>query len=381
MQIVRINQGLFTNAQHPLLHKKINNLISQGNWTEARMQLDHLVYLYTKKQKFATQELLDGFVQLSDTHLLGISADSYDYQGFHFSRASAGSRVALAIGAALWGEEDPRLVPLIYSVLSQFHLEYVAINQTGKTGVELRTVAPGSNWVREKSEMRQYYLAVGAELIGQIRAVYSSEVLFDQEAIAMVDLYLADWLTLFNSHEQALEAYSNAYNSLLTASVDVQELDRFFAAPRLLPEPQFFPSLRLALDAQIAARDVEAFAGELDVDADVKMLFAEWAPAFPYVQRPARLGGARVNSNELAIFSFNIGGSPDIARLLKGRRPLGFGVVENLTALTALPESDYQQRRLLERVGSLRFRPKLVDGVPHEVDVTLIYVLAEPYQP
>jgi hypothetical protein len=381
MQIVRVNQGLFTSAQHPLLHKKIENLASQGNWEDARAQLDHLFYLYTKKQKFVTQEMISGFGQLSDIHLRAISEDSNEYQGFHFSRAATGNWLALAIGEALWGKEDPRLVPLIYEVMNQFHLEYVAINQGGRVGIEIRTVVPGSNWVRQISEMRQYYLANGAGLIGQLRAIYSSEALFDQEAIAMVDLYLADWLSLFDQHEQVLAAYSKAYQNLLAANVDAQELDRFFATPRLLPEPQFFPSLSLALEAQGVEIDVATMDAELGIDTEAKLFFAEWSPGFPYAQQPSRLGGPRANSTEFAIFSFNIGGLPDIARLLDGRRPLGFGAVENVTALSAMPESEYKQRKILNRVGSLRFRPKLVGGVPHEIDATLIYAVAAPFKP
>lgn len=378
MQIIRINLGLFTQAQHPLLHKKIDTLVSQGNWDDARSQLDHLVYLYTKKQEFATVELLEGFRKLSDTHLRGISDDSYEYQGFHFSRVSAGNRVALAIGEALWGEDDPRLVPLIYRVLSHFHLEYVAINNGGRTGTEIRTVVRGSNWVREVAEMRQYYLSVGTSLIGQVKAIYSSEQQFDQEAIAMTELYLADWLSLFNQHEEALSAYNKAYEKLLAANVNAQELDRFFSTPRLLPEPAFFPSLSLALEAQGPVVTAESLDIGLDSEADASLFFAEWSPGFPYVQQPYSLGGPTVSSNELTIFSFNIGGFPDISRLLKGRRPLGFGAVENVTALTNLPEDADQQRRLLDRVSSLRFRPKLVGGVPHEIDATLIYALAAP---
>ena len=379
MQIIRINEGLYTNAQFPLLHKKIDNLANQGNWDDARTQLDHLVFLYTKKQKFASQELLNGFARLAAVHLRGISDDSYEYQGLHFSRVSAASWIALAIGEGLWGKEDPRLVPLIYAVLSQFHLEYVAINTSGRTGVEIRTVAPESNWVREVSEMRRYYLLAGAELLSQVKAIYSAEAQYDQEAMAMADLYLADWLSLFNQSESALAAYSEAYESLLASKVDAQALDRFFATPRLLPEAQFYPSLTEAIEAHESGIGPDMVEVELGSDSQVQLLFAEWSPGFPFAQQPSRLGGARMSSDALAIFSFKLGGFPDVERLLKGRRPIGLGTIENLTALTELPESDYQKRQLLNRVSSLRFRPKLVEGLPHETNATLVYVLATPY--
>ncbi len=379
MQIVRINQGLFTRAQHPLLHKKIDNLIDQGHWEDARAQLAHLVYLYSREQQIVSQELLDGITKLSDAHLRGISQDSSEYQGFHFSRVSASNRIALSIGEALWGEHDPRMVPLIYRVLSQFSLEYAAISFDGRTGIELRTVVPGSNWIREVSEMRQYYLLVGTDLIARLKAVYSSDAAFDAEAMAMTDLYLADWLNLFNQNEAALAAYSQAYENLLAANVDTQLIEQFFATPRILPEPQFFTSLSHALEGQAAGISPALSSLEPESSTQVQLFFSEWSEAFPYVQQPVNLAEAEINSNEFAIFTFNIGGFPDIERLLQGRRPVGLGVVENLTALTELPDSSYQKRRLLKRVGSLRFRPKLVRGIPHEIDATLIYALAANY--
>jgi hypothetical protein len=379
MQTVRINQGLFTQAQHPLLHKKIDNLVGQGNWEDARAQLAHLVYLYSREQQIVSQELLDGIMKLSDAHLRGISKDSYDYQGFHFSRVSASNRVALSIGEALWGEQDPRLVPLIYRILSQFSLEYAAISFNGRTGIEIRTVVPGTNWIREVSEMRQYYLLVGTELIARLRSVYSSETAFDEEAVAMADLYLADWLNLFNQNEAALAAYRQAYENLLAANVETRIIDQFFATPRILPEPQFFTSLSHAIEGQAAAISPEHSSVEPESGAHVQLFFSEWSEGFPYVQQPVNLIEAGINSAEFAIFTFNIGGYPDVERLLQGRNPLGLGVVENLTALTKLPDSGYQKRKLLERVGSLRFRPKLVGGIPHETDATLIYALAASY--
>ncbi len=376
-QIVRINQGLFTPAQYPLLHKKVDSLVSLGNWDDARTQLDYLVYLYTKKQEFATEELLVGFRKLSETHLRAISEDEYEYQGFHFARVSASNWIALAIGEALWGKSDTRLVPLIYQVMSQFHLEYVAIRRNGKTGLEIRRVVAGSDWVREISEMRQYYLSAGRALIEHLKAIYSTEANFDQETLAMIDLYLADWLTLFNYHEEALNAYSDAYKSLMAANVEPQKLDQFFDSPRLLPEPEFYSSLSSASKGSVALLDAESIGVDFDIDAEPKLFFAEWSGGFPYVQQPPSLGTPSIEPEGFAIFSFNIGGFPDITRLLKGRRPLGFGVVEDLKPLTELPASEYQKRQLINRVSSLRFRPKLVNGVPHQTDATLIYAVAD----
>ena len=376
-QIVRINQGLFTPAQYPLLHKKVDSLVGLGNWDDARTQLDYLVYLYTKKQKFATEELLTGFRKLSDTHLRAISEDEYDYQGFHFSRVSASNWIALAIGEALWGDEDPRLVPLIYKVMSQFYLEYAAINRSGRTGIEIRTVVPGSGWVRDVSEMRQYYLSAGRALIERLEAIYSTEANFDQEALAMIDLYLADWYTLFNYHEEALSAYSDAYESLVAANLEPQNLNQFLGTPRLLPEPIFYPSLSLASQSKETIIDAESIKVELGIDPEVKLFFVEWSGGFPYVQQPLSLGTPSIEPAGLAIFSFNIGGFPDIERLLQGRRPLGFGVVEDLRPLTDLPENEYQKRQLIDRVSSMRFRPKLVKGVPHQTDATLFYAVAD----
>jgi tetratricopeptide (TPR) repeat protein len=49
MQIVRVEDGLYTEIQRPLLEKKIENFANRGDWDSARENMEHLLWLYINK--------------------------------------------------------------------------------------------------------------------------------------------------------------------------------------------------------------------------------------------------------------------------------------------------------------------------------------------
>ena len=112
MQVVRINEGLYTRSQIPLIRKKIENFAEARNWDEARTQLDHLFWLHRTKSDQVDLDLLRDFQELSALHLRAVAEDAYDYQSFHLRRAANASWLALAVGESLWGDTDQRLAPV-----------------------------------------------------------------------------------------------------------------------------------------------------------------------------------------------------------------------------------------------------------------------------
>lgn len=376
VQIVRINEGLYTRSQVPLQRKKIQNLANSGNWEDARQQLEYLYWLHTKKSKYVTLQLLNDFNQLSDLHLRGISEDFLEHQAFHFKRAANINWMSLAIAQALWGEQDPRLVPVIYRVINQLNLERIAVNVPGLLSRSLRVIAPNSDWLRDVEQMNVFYHEAGKRLLGQISSIYAFMEPPNSEAVAMAQLYLADWDALFKQNNEALETYKVAYANLVDVTQDPEAVNGFLETPRLLPEPDFYDSLDSAMRDSVSANSL---AVDLEIELDDPLVFSEWSAAFPFVQQPRALPKQQNDISEFAIFSFNLEGVPDIARFLRFRNPAGIGVVENLSLLEPNEPGELNVNRLSRHVKTLRFRPKLVEGVPHEMDATLVYLPASVY--
>jgi hypothetical protein len=377
IQIVRISEGLFTPSQFPYQEKKILNIVNAGNWDDARAQLDHLFWLYTKKATFVTPELMAGLVAMSDIHLRGVSEDLQAHQAFHLRNGSRANWLALAVAEALWGAENPMLVPIIYNTLNNLYLEKVATDRSGLTSRNLREVAVG-NTIRTRAVeyMDVVYYQMGSRLLNQIKGIYSVQEPVNLEAVAMAQLYIADWDALFRQGENALATYKAAFNSLTEVVQDEAAINAFFDRPKLLPEPQFYPSLKLALQESTSSLG-HANLGEIDVSD--KIVFSEWSSNFPFVRTPVSMP-TRVNSDTgFAIFSFSIGGAPEIARLLRRSKRASIGVAENLKFVESTETANALASKLSPKVQSLRFRPRLVDGVAQMSDATLIYIPAPAF--
>ncbi|MFT4888325.1 MAG: hypothetical protein ACI8V0_002559 [Pseudohongiellaceae bacterium] len=377
IQIVRVSEGLFTTSQFPYQEKKVLNIVNSGNWDDARVQLEHLFWLYTKKSKYATSELMASLITMSEIHLRGVSEDAPEHQAFHLRRGSRTNWLALAVGEAVWGVENPLLVPIIYKTVTHLYLEKVATDRQGLTSRNLREVAVGTA-VRTRAieYMDMLYYQLGSRLLNQIKGIYSAQEPANPEAVAMAQLYIADWDALFRRNENVLLTYKTVFDGLSEAVQDESAINAFFDRPKLLPEPQFYPSLQLALSSSISRLTYNSL-GEMDVSD--KIVFSEWSSNFPFVQQPITLPRRENSDYGFAIFSFSIGGAPEIAQLLRRSKRAKIGVAENLKVVEPAEAANLEASKLSPKVKFLRFRPKLVDGVPQMADATLVYIPAVAY--
>jgi len=374
MQVVRINEGLYTRSQIPLVRKKIENFAMSRNWDAARNQLDHLLWLHRTKSEQLDRQLIDDFEALSALHLRGVAEDSYDYQSFHLRRAASSSWLALSVAESLWGKHDERLAPVIYNLIHQYHLHATAVQRGGRVAYELRQVTPGSDWVRERVEAVRLYYLTGNQLLGQLQEIYRQAEPANREALAMAKLYMADWQVMFSRNTDALESYQLAYQGLEEAGVDSALMDAYFSQPTLLPVTEFHPTLSEAMTAraQESHRPVQ-----LASVAAETLYFNEWSAAFPYVQQPAEFGNGSSPDSNFALFSFNIAGVTEISSWLDGREEKEVASIQEATIVEPQSPTEDEQEQLLKRLDRLRFRPSLeAGGIPRESNATLVYQIA-----
>mgnify|MGYP007000228011 len=90
-----------------------------------------------------------------------------------------------------------RLIPVLYTLIKHYHLQALAVENGGRTGYELRQIVPGTDWVREREDMRRYFHLTGLRLLDQIRSIHLAAKPIDLEGAAMANLYTADWHMLF----------------------------------------------------------------------------------------------------------------------------------------------------------------------------------------
>lgn len=376
MQIVRVNNGLYSSQQLPYLEGKIENYADWGDWESARSLLEHLMWLHRTKTRYIDETLLEDLMDASRFHLRGISEDNLEFQAFHFRRALSANWLAVSAAERLWSRTDRRLVPMLFALLKQYHLQTVAINRGGRTGYDLRLIVPGTDWVRERSEMRLYHFETGARILNQLYDIYNMDGAVDEQALAMVQLYRADWQLIYSQDEQALASYQIAFDGLLAAGVPADMANQYFASPTVLPVDEFHDNL----DDALVARSTQAnLASRTDQELGSTLYFAEWSASFPYARSPLRAAEGKQVESSFALFSLSLSGLTEISRWLSSSPALEFGNLVDVTLLDSDRPEQAESMELRQRVNSLHFRPRLVDGMPTESSATLLYQqAAEP---
>ena len=128
MMIIRVSEGLYTQAQFPFLLKKIENFGNGGDWKATRTWMEHLKALLINDRDYSSELAVKAYIQLSEMHLWGVARDSITMQTFHFRKAEQASRLALNRAAGVWGPTDLRLTTILYKSVLQHHMQAVAID-------------------------------------------------------------------------------------------------------------------------------------------------------------------------------------------------------------------------------------------------------------
>lgn len=373
MQIARIEGGLYTELQRPLLEKKIENFANRGDWEGARESMDHLLWLYTHKSQFINRALIDDLMELSRVHLRALAEDDPLFQGYHFRTSEQIKWLAIGVAEALWGETDERIAPIIYEQLRQFHLQTVALWRGGTTSYSLRQVAPGSQIMRDRADVDESFYVTGLGLLNSLFAIYAESETPDPEALAMTNVYLADWHILYKQPGVAAETYRQAYQELLAAGVSASLVNEFFSQPMVIPDTQFYASVESAVVAQ---RNKIVSIG--DGNSDSYLSFSEWSTALPNVRNPIPNDASREDrDSNFALFSFSLAGVNKVSRWYSHRFSSTVNMIEEAELLTHYLDSPPEELELLEKLNSLTFRPKLVDGEPQQATGRLKYHLAD----
>ncbi len=366
IEIERFNSGLHTKRQLPLYLRKMEVDVRAGQWREINESLHYVHWLLMEKQISQGEELVDSLLKLSEIHLHGVAGDIESRQAGHYREAAALVYQALEISRLVWGERDPRRIDLYYGLIKHFHLQSMAIERRDETAYELRAVAPGSTWVRPRRAAQAGNYLAGLRLYDEIRRIIAGNGKDQAEALAMLDVYLADWRLLFDDG-RAERDYRQAWDALRAAGAGEDTLARFFSRPRLLPAPR----IRLSLDEALAAAEDSA-----PVNSRAPWRIREWfgnmtLPAFP--ETAPSLGRLRTARREDAGLRFRLDSLNEVSRWIGGTYRTLVGVIDDYEFLNPEAIAGLDAERLERQLHFLRFRPKLEEGVARPAEGILIF--------
>ncbi|MBL4890393.1 MAG: hypothetical protein JKX91_00910, partial [Rhizobiaceae bacterium] len=111
---------------------------------------------------------------------------------------------------------------------------------------------------------------------------------------------------------------------------------------------------------------------------DVYFSFNEWSVALPNVRSPlsSNTNDSEIANLNFALFSFHLAGVNEVSRWFSHRFTSTVSTIEQAEILAHYLETPPGEDQLLEKLNSLVFRPKLVDGGPQQATGRLKYYLA-----
>ncbi len=373
VQIIRVNEGLYSPTQFPYVLRRIENYGNEGDWRHAREMMEHMDWLLHRGENAIDTSLMDAMLKLVDIHLWGVANDHVSMQSFHFRSAQRLNGIAIRVATAAWGEDDPRFPALVYKQVVQQYLQTVAVEMGGGTGIGLRRFS-NTGLARSRREARTGYYYSGLRLLDRNRRVYLNQPEPNLEGMAMAEMYIADWQVLFGNSEAAAFSYARSNALLLEVGIEQQEINRFFAHPKLIPALDFVDSWDSALvliDEPTSANSLEESVSSFN--------FQQWSSQFPHYLAPFDFDADPLSAPEddYAMFAFNLTGLEEIGRWYKGRLTKEVSSPQNVELVTQRFNQPMDWLELENAIQDFRFRPKLIDGVPQSVNATLLYQLAQ----
>lgn len=404
IQIVRINDGLYTDAQIPLIAQQLSILAAQKDWSTISDRMAYMLLLLERAENMPVETRLSHIKQMRDwsrllltqgprhlepNYLLQLqsieesalnladshSVDRQTMQSLIYDRATA--ELYIALGIVGTSETSRQLLSRTEGTESSFLRRGQAI----LTVSDIESVyGPRTSTVIERSH--RMAMARHQQMISSLadpggdnieQALLDMETT-DPEQAAMIKLFQGDSVLLRQQYElrigrhtgpgrgsssagSAVKYYEDAWALLIAAGYSTEQLNSHFACPVLLPLSQF--STTLENEGGPAPCTIGTGNAISLQDAAV---VRDGVPGIRF-ENMSELGLMTDAEGVKALLQFSIGMN---------------GQAERIQIRSAEPESTGSRIRGKQALETLQFRPALRDGRPVRTDEVMmnIYSLA-----
>ncbi|MDO9520082.1 MAG: hypothetical protein Q8K97_11485 [Pseudohongiella sp.] len=402
IQIVRINDGLYTDAQIPLIAQQLSILAAQKDWATISDRMVYMLLLLQRAEQMPVETKLAHLKQMRDWSRLLLTQGPRHQEPVYLLQLQALEETALEF-ASTHGLDTETMQTLIYDRATAELYIALGIVATSETSRQLlsRTEGNESSYLRRGqplvtvSDIEAVYgprastviershrmvMARHQQMISSLadptgnnsdQALVEMES-SDPEQAAMIKLSLGDSVLLRQQYElrigrhtgpargssnagSAARYYEDAWGLLLKAGFSADQLNDYFSCPTLLPANQFSRKLGFEPDQQPAScssgpENIKTLPDTAVVRGGV--------PGLRY-ENMGDLGLMTAAEGVKAVLQFSIGMN---------------GQPERIRIQAAEPETTGSRIRGKQALETLQFRPALRDGRPVRTDEAIINI-------
>jgi len=314
IHVNRINSGLYTLEQIPVVEQLIQSYMALGNWEQADVYNNYLFHVQQKAFGADDPRLIPVLDRLATWNIQAFKIGYGDMMGVRLRQSQIMFNAAARMVGVHFGKNDERFVTYQGHIVNAAYL--VARNPDLMMEIDRPEYRNMQQMLAEKlNEQRQVQPAgfrAGERALMEIALYYQKQQDGDSYALAEAIAHLADWYLMFDRRRGTLENYQIAWDILQGLENSEELTERLFG--NVVPLPLFVSTIETP-------------------DAFYK--------------------------NDDGTESLNF----DYADLALDVMPNG--TVRNVTSISEETlENQEQLGRLRMSVRSMRFRPRIIDGKP-----------------
>jgi len=238
LHITRVNDGLYSIDQLPILEQMIQTNTDLEDWESLDQNYQYLYWINRRIHGENDLELLSVIDRVGSWHINAYNLDADKTPFKHLIDADNLFAHAIEIIDKQNNPYDPRLINPLYGVaLTNYQMathvssdfDFEEIKFSSRRSSRYRQLI-------EEQQARQDIIhasyVTGKKAMIRILDIYANnpELPPDSHAIALV--HTADWYMLFNKRNIAIRTYEQAYALLNESAADI---DKLFGQPRTLP--------------------------------------------------------------------------------------------------------------------------------------------------
>lgn len=240
LHVSRVNNGLYSLAQEPMLRGMISIYQDQKNWVDATANYNRLYSLYAKTYGEDDPRILPILDEMNQWHLNAYK-NRKEHGLDHLFSSYALSNSAVELVSKHFGPEDLKLVGLLKTLVTTNY--YLALHQNDykepEPGITFGEQPSVTHQSREEVIIGRSY-DTGKKAYQRIIEVLHNNPNASLEDQAEAYAELGDWFMLFGKRESSSNAYQQALALLDSKPEAAASKEKLFGSPKLLPA---FPNL------------------------------------------------------------------------------------------------------------------------------------------
>lgn len=236
IHVQRINSGLHTIDQTPMVEQMIDSYIAMGDWTQVDVYQNYLFYIQRKFYGNNDPRLIPALGELANWHTRAFTMRQGESLAMRLSSAQMLFKAAARMAEMHFGPDDERYVEYLRGVARSAYL--VALNQD-----LLRDLARAQFRAPQETlrDMLYWHFPIvptgfraGEDALLAIREYYLERG-GEAEQLAEATAQVADWYLLFNRRSPARDMYLEAWEAVAEEANADELRRRLFGQVRQIP--------------------------------------------------------------------------------------------------------------------------------------------------